>query len=96
MPKHWHECNAHVHPCTKSDPRYGHLENRIIDTEKEHSEAREEQEKREVQQRRQRFDCPRKVKFLDALSKERPDPCSFVWTVSCPSDLHVPTGPLLE
>jgi len=96
MPKHRHQCDAHVHACTKSDPRYRHLENRIIDVEKEHSEARKEQEKREVQQRRQRFDRPRKVKFIDALSKERPNPCSFVWTVSCLGDLRVPTGPLLE
>ena len=96
MSKNWHKRDAHVHPCTKSDPRYGHLENRIIDTEKEHSKAREEQEKRDVQQSRQRFDCPRKVKFLDALSEERSDPCSFVWAVSFVGDLRVPTGPLLE
>ena len=96
MAKHWHECDAHVHACTKSDPRYGHLENRIIDIEKVHSEAREEEGEGEVQQRRQCFDCPRKVKFLDALSKECPNPCSFVWAVSRLGDLHVPTRPLLE
>jgi hypothetical protein len=48
MPKHRHGYNAQVHGCTKSDPRYGHIENRMIDIEKEHSEAREEEEKREV------------------------------------------------
>ena len=50
MPKHRHQCDAHVYPYTKSDPRYRHVENRTIDIEKEHSEAREEQEKRYVQQ----------------------------------------------
>ena len=96
MSKHRHECDAYVHPCTKADPRYRHLEDRMIDIEKERSEAREEQEKREVQQCRQRFDCPRKVKFFDTLRKESPDPCSFVWAVSCLGHLHVPTRPLLE
>ena len=68
----------------------------MIDIEKEHSEAREEQEKREVQQCRQRFDCPRKVKLFDTLRKECPDPGPFVWSISCLDDLHVPTRPLLE
>jgi hypothetical protein len=49
-----------------------------------------------VQQRRQCFDCPRKVKFVNALCKERANPCSFVWAVSCLSELHVPTRPLLQ
>jgi len=48
MPKHRHECDTHVHGCTKTDPRYRHAENRMVGIEKEHREAREEEEEREV------------------------------------------------
>jgi hypothetical protein len=42
MSKDRQECDAHVHACTQSDPGHGHVENRVIDIEKEHSKAREE------------------------------------------------------
>jgi hypothetical protein len=48
MPKYRHQCDPHIHPHTKTDPRYGHVENRMVDIVKEHSEAREEEKKREV------------------------------------------------
>jgi hypothetical protein len=96
MPKHRHECDAHVHARTKTDPRYRHIEDRVIDIEKEHGKACEEEEKREVQQRGQRFDRPRETKVIDTLSKERANSRSLVWTVSCLDESHVATRPLLE
>ena len=48
MPKHRHQCDAHIYAGTKTDPGYRHLEDRMIDIEKEHSEAREKEGKREV------------------------------------------------
>ena len=96
MPKDWHERDAYVYACAKPDPRYGHIEDRIIDVEKEHSEAREKEKQREVQQRGQCFNCPREMKLVDALSKERTNSRSLVWTVSCLGEFHVPTRPSLQ
>ena len=46
MSKHGHERDAYVYAGVKADPRHSHLENRVIDVEKENCEAREEEGKR--------------------------------------------------
>ena len=48
MPKHRHQCDASVNGCAQANPGCDHVENGVIDVEKEHSEAREEEEEREV------------------------------------------------
>ena len=44
----------------------------------------------------QRFNRPWKETFLDALGKERTDPCSLVWTVPRLSNLEISSCPLLQ
>ena len=48
VPKHRHQCDANVYSRAKANPRCDHVENSVIDAEKEYSEACEEEEKREV------------------------------------------------
>ncbi len=62
----------------KYRPRYDHVDYPLSDIEKGHGEARKEKERRKVQQYGQHFNCPRKMKIVDALSKVRPDPSPLV------------------
>ena len=49
MPEHRHKCNANAYGCANTDPRYDHAEYRVIEVEKERSEACEEKVQRKVQ-----------------------------------------------
>ena len=95
-PKKWHKCDGYVCCCTEANPPNSGAEDSVIDVKQEHKKAGKEEEKGKMQEGGQRFNCPGKVKLVDAFKKKCVNPASLMQTVLW---LHYPdisTSPLLQ
>lgn len=96
VPKDGHECDARVDRRGKGHPTDHSATNGVIDVEQEHEEACEKDEKRKVNDGRQRLNGPGNVKLLDTNSEKCVNPRSPFWrTPTQLSDPDVSTRPLL-
>ena len=64
--------------------------------EQEYENARKEEEKGSVQERRQRFNRPGKLKVVDAFSKKSTNPTSLMRAVLWLCGPNISTSPLLQ
>jgi hypothetical protein len=68
----------------------------VVDIKEENEETGKEDEERKMDQGRQRLNCPRNMKPVDAISEKCTNLCSFVWgSLGQLGDPNVSTCPLL-
>ena len=96
MLEHRHERDVNTYACANTDPRYDRVERLVIDYEKGHGEACEEKEQRKCHNAGNSSTAQERYRSsVSAIGKERPDPRSFMRTVSWLGNLHVPVRRLL-
>jgi len=68
----------------------------VIDVKQEHKKTGEEEEKGKMQEGGQRFNCPGKVKLVNAFKKKCANLASLMCTVSWLRYPDISTSPLLQ
>src|SRR6266853_5415056 len=78
VPENWHHCHPYIHRNENPNPPNHRDEYAVVDVEQKNDEASKEQEQREVYQRRQCFNGPRKMHLVQAFSKKSAQSCSLL------------------
>jgi hypothetical protein len=93
----WQQCDQSIYHCEEPDPPNHTGEDFLVHIEQENDKSGKEEEKREMQKRRQSFNRPRNMHLVNAVGKECMHSRPLLWNAPRRlSQADVSTRPLMQ